>query len=576
MRSLSPALCLMVLAGSSGGCVAATRMADTEDSAPPDGGSQDAGPKADSGAEVSVEAALPEVDMDGGRDEARVDASVDHIEAGKAESGVDAGHMSEAGDGGFMADSGSSCPTGETLCGVSCVDTQTDPSHCGDCSTACSSVPDGEATCSAGTCGFTCDSDYHACGAACDSNNSLDSCGSSCAPCPAPPINGTAICDGTSCGFTCNPGTVFCAGGTECCTSEVLAAGDAHTCFLSSGAVTCVGEGSSGQLGDGSTKSSATSVVFTLGTSAVSVVAGCDHTCALTVAGTVYCSGDNASGDLGDGSTTTASTAVFVTDLGFVAIAIAAGDVHTCALLANGGVECWGNNGAGQLGDGTTANASTAQPVSGLSGAVGIAAGSEHTCAVTSAGTVWCWGQNSYGQVGNTSVTSSTSTPVEVTGLSGAVSVTAGARHTCALTEAGAVWCWGYGADGELGDGSTASSGTPVEIPPSTNFGGSVVMAISAGAVGYETCALTAAGGVWCWGDNVDGGLGDGTLTSRSTPVEVSGLPSGAIAISTGDYFACAQISGEGNYCWGSNADGELGTGGAAGYSAKAVKAPQL
>jgi uncharacterized repeat protein (TIGR02543 family) len=296
--------------------------------------------------------------------------------------------------------------------------------------------------------------------------------------------------------------------------------------------------------------------------SATQVAAGGSHTCALTTSGGVKCWGDNWAGQLGDGTTTQRITPVDVSGLSSGVIAVAAGSAHTCALTASGGVKCWGWNWYGQLGDNTTTERHTPVDVSGLtSGVTAIAAGGLHTCALTVSGSVKCWGDNYYGQLGD-STTAQHNTPVDVSGLtSGVVAITTsgventvGALHTCALTAGGGVKCWGYNADGELGDDTTTQRNTPVNVSGLT----SGVTAIAVGA--RHTCALTASSGVKCWGMNNVGQLGDDTTTQRNTPVNVSGLTSGVTAIAAGGYHNCALTASSVN-CWGWNVSGQLGDG---------------
>ena len=337
-----------------------------------------------------------------------------------------------------------------------------------------------------------------------------------------------------------------------------IAAGGSHTCaLLSTGGVMCWGYNGLGQLGNGTTTDSLAPVeVFGLTSGVAAIAAGGGHTCAVTAAGGVKCWGRNDVGQLGDGTTMERLTPVDVSGLSSGVAAIAAGGNHTCALTAAGGVKCWGDNSYGALGDGTTTNRLTPVDVSGLtSGVAAIAAGESHTCALTASGGVMCWGYNLYGQLGE-GTRGNYQTPVDVSGLSsGVTAITAGYDHTCALTAAGGVKCWGWNSFGQLGDGTTTYHLTSVDVSGLSNG----VTAIAAG--GSHTCALTALGGVMCWGKNDVGQLGDGTTTDRLTPVDVSGLSSGVAAIAVGESHTCALTAADGVKCWGWNLWGQLGDG---------------
>jgi len=336
-----------------------------------------------------------------------------------------------------------------------------------------------------------------------------------------------------------------------------IAAGFYHTCALiSDGTMLCWGYNSDGELGNGTTTGSSAPVTVSglSGLTVTAIAAGDYHTCALITNGTLQCWGYNSDGQLGNGTNNNSTTPVTVSGLSGVT-AIAAGYAHTCALIAGGTIQCWGNNGAGQLGNGTNNNSTTPVTVSGLSGVTAIAAGDSHTCALIAGGAVKCWGENTYGQLGNDS-TSDSNAPVTVSSLSGvATAIAAGSYHTCALMVGNNIECWGLNDKGQLGNGTTTNSASPVSI---SNF-----IAIAGSS---HTCALRAEGSIHCWGSNVSGQLGNATNTDSATPVTVltssgGSALTGAIAIATGGSYTCALISGGTVKCWGNNGSGQLGDG---------------
>ncbi|WP_297104019.1 RCC1 domain-containing protein [Tessaracoccus sp.] len=339
--------------------------------------------------------------------------------------------------------------------------------------------------------------------------------------------------------------------------ATTLTTGFSHTCaLLSDGTVKCWGGNSSGQLGDGTTHDRSTPVAVSGLSRATALIAAGEHSCALLSDGTVKCWGGNSSGQLGDGTTQDRPTPVTVSGLSG-ATTLTTSNGHTCALLPGGTVKCWGYNGEGQLGDGTTQDGTTQEhrstpvTVSGLSGATALTVVDGHSCALLSGGTVKCWGTNWSGQLGD-GTTQDRSTPVSVSELSGATALTTGSSHTCALLSSGTVKCWGYNGWGRLGDGTTQDRSTPVSVSELSG-----VTALT--AADERTCALLSAGTVNCWGYN-GWGLGDGSTEPRSTPVTVSGL-SGATALTFGQVHTCALLSDGTVKCWGFNRFGELGDG---------------
>jgi alpha-tubulin suppressor-like RCC1 family protein len=286
---------------------------------------------------------------------------------------------------------------------------------------------------------------------------------------------------------------------------------------------------------------------------AVQIAAGGYHTCIITRAGGAQCWGRNSFGQLGNGSTAASLTPVTVQGLESGVTSISAGYYHTCATV-NGAAKCWGSNSYGQLGDGSATDSSLPVPVSGLSSGVSsIRLGYYHTCAIAN-GAAQCWGLNGNGQLGNNGLTNS-AVPVQVSGLTSGVNMVGGSwYHTCAIVTGGALKCWGNNAQGQVGMGTVSSAQkVPAQVTGLTT--GVTDFALSE----RGTCAV-AAGAVNCWGLNDAGQLNNGTMTNSSVPVPMSGLSSGATNISSGKLHFCATVNGAA-MCWGSNAYGQLGNG---------------
>jgi alpha-tubulin suppressor-like RCC1 family protein len=344
-----------------------------------------------------------------------------------------------------------------------------------------------------------------------------------------------------------------------------------HTCaVLDDGTVRCWGNNDLGQLGDQTTRSRLAPAVVVgaqpplVGT-VEEVASGFTHTCARFASGQVGCWGNNYEGQMGDGTRITGDGSINVR-LGPVpvvgisdATAIAAGNDHSCAVLADGRVQCWGDNTNGKLGSGSSLTLfrdSVPVTVATVDDAVGVAAGYYHTCVLREGGTVRCWGMGLYGQLGDgTETNRNTPLEVDVLGITDAVAITAGAYHNCALRADGTVWCWGRNIEGQVGDGtiSYANRRVPVQVIGITD-------AVSIGSGLGHTCAVLADGTVRCWGDNIGGQLGDGTTTTQPVPVEVVGVTD-ALEVSGSDAATCAVLGDGSISCWGQNEFGALGDG---------------
>ncbi|MBI2121661.1 MAG: DUF2341 domain-containing protein [Candidatus Sungbacteria bacterium] len=336
-----------------------------------------------------------------------------------------------------------------------------------------------------------------------------------------------------SASFLSNGQNTFLAFGLK--KENIISANGAHTCaLLSSGGVKCWGQNDWGQLGYGSSASydyKSTPVAVSGINNAMAVSAGWKHTCALLSGGNVKCWGYNLYGQLGigtDGYGTSKSSPVLVSGIND-AIAIAAGWKHTCTLLSNGSVKCWGENSHGQLGDGTTVSKNTSISVIGIDDAVALIARGNHTCALLSNATVKCWGWNTSGQLGASTKLQYEATPVVVSGLNGVSALSAGESHTCALLTGGTIKCWGDNGGGQLN-------------------GGSISNATSVVVGSFHTCALLSSGQVKCWGGSAGGEISSSAITN-------------AVAIAAGVNYSCALLSNGEMKCWGGNETGQLGDG---------------
>jgi alpha-tubulin suppressor-like RCC1 family protein len=369
---------------------------------------------------------------------------------------------------------------------------------------------------------------------------------------------------------------------------QAIVAGDTHACALVNGSVMCWGDNTNGRLGNNSsTLSSVPVAVSGLTAGGVEALSAGSNSTRVIVNGSAKCWGANDSGQLGNNSTVDSGVPVQVSGLTSGVQTIATRGSHTCASV-NGGVRCWGYNVFGQLGISAGASQSVPVQVTGLtSGVSSVTVGNLHSCALVNGG-VQCWGNNSNGgQLGNNSTAFASSSPVQVTGLtSGVQAVAAGAYDTCAILN-GTVLCWAYAADGLLGNNSTTSAPVPQLVPTIT--GGATTLApgelttcaIVNGGVqcwGYDTgasgwtnglqslvsgenhsCAIVN-GGAQCWGWDRYGQLGNNTTTNTpiTIPVDVVGLPSGVQALTAGAGHTCALVNG-GVQCFGYNAFYQLG-----------------
>ena len=356
---------------------------------------------------------------------------------------------------------------------------------------------------------------------------------------------------------------------TSVYSNKQVAAGYQHTCaILDNGSVMCWGENGHGQLGNGGTGDEHIPVWVDLGTdrTAVAITAGYRHTCAILDNGSVSCWGQGIFGQLGNGGTSQQTSPTLTSSLGTgrTAVAITAGYSHTCVILDNGSVSCWGIGNKGHLGNGGTSQQNSPTLTSSLGTgrtAVAISAGQYHSCAILDSGSVSCWGYGIEGQLGNGG-TSQQNSPTLTSSLGTgrtAVAISAGGIHTCAILDNGSVSCWGEGSKGRLGNGGTSQQNSPT-LTNSLGTGRTAV-AISGGA--KHTCAILDSGSVSCWGDGAIGILGDGGTSDQHSPTLTSSLGTGrtAVALENGHAHTCAILDDASMKCWGNDNNKQLGNG---------------
>ena len=292
-------------------------------------------------------------------------------------------------------------------------------------------------------------------------------------------------------------------------------------------------------------------------TNIVSIGLGVQNACAIGDLGALVCWSRNNLGQLGDGTQTDTDIPVTPVGLSSGVAAVASSGTHTCAITFDGSVLCWGSNSYGEIGPhaamGFLAISTVPVGVLGPGSAVAVSLGERHSCALTPAGSVKCWGNNDNGALGDGTTTWST-LPVDVVGLSsGVVAISSANDQTCAVLATGGLRCWGYNSAGQLGNGSQTGSAVPVDVIGLS----SGVIAVAVGA--EHTCALLSTGAVKCWGYNEVGQLGNAVVNVSPAPVDVNGLPSAAVAIAAGNEHSCATLANGKIMCWGFNGSGQLG-----------------
>lgn len=383
-------------------------------------------------------------------------------------------------------------------------------------------------------------------------------------------------CD-TACSFACSAITKACSEITE------FALGGLFSCAtMEDGRMACFGEGSSGQLGDGTSQDRTSPVLTQDLQGPLEIDAGESHVCAIGADSHIYCWGEGADGQLSSfqGGDLAKPDPTFAIDLeeltGAPAASLGLGIAHSCAITTDHGLHCWGRGTAGQLGDGgfeshappSFAYKLLTNDYAPFDDAAEVTAGVAHTCARTVGGLVYCAGDSSYGQLGVAEPTEQ-GLFEKVALLTQVTSISAGTNHTCAV-QTGQVYCWGRNDNGQIGKPNVVNVLTPEPIA-----GISSALLVRSGS-GFS-CALLEDGTVSCWGSNADGQLGpsgppQGTSPS---PVTVDGLTA-VVSLETGGGHVCAIQANHDVSCWGRNSAGQLGRGATSAGSPAAMAPKEL
>lgn len=341
-----------------------------------------------------------------------------------------------------------------------------------------------------------------------------------------------------------------------------ISAGQSSTCALRLGQAFCWGAGTQGQLGTGDTSSrNAPAPVQTSATFATLEV-GDVHACAIdTDAAGVSCWGGDTYGQLGVGDFMGRLVPSLVA-LPRAARAIAAGYEFTCAVLFDDSLWCWGQNDEGQLGQGDQAgapNASVPLPTGAGANWAAVAAGQGHACAIQASGSLWCWGRNSDGELGiGAGAPIQVRTPTRVGSDETWASLDLGQDATCAVKNDGTLWCWGADTFGKLGAAVDPDAAPPRFVVPMQVGSDANWAEVSVDV--FHACAVKQGGTLWCWGRNAEGQLGVGDIADRSTPTQVANASDWS-SVSVGRFHTCAEKIDRTVWCTGENVAGQLGTG---------------